>query len=231
MLVLIVTNSCMYTTCCVLWALFKMKKIKLQWWFTMKCEYNPCQLRALARATVCSLAMGQWAWYELTTCGSFTWPHYRGSCYCSSSFIAFQIQTTFWTHIHTTWAWTALTWWWLSWLSFGSTETMPTSPSTARGRSSRHIPSSWEPGTGCPRKKNFLSEFFSSTYLNTNLGNSGNFWQFWAILGIFWYLGHFGHTWAFWKILGNSGHFGYVSFKHHTVHLFSKETIHPHSSY
>ena len=55
--------------------------------------------------------------------------------------------------------------------------------------------------TGRPRK-NFLSECFSRTYLNTNLGSSGHFGQFlafWAILGFF------GQFWANLGNLGNSG--------------------------
>ena len=61
--------------------------------------------------------------------------------------------------------------------------------------------------TGRPRK-NFLSEFFSRTYQNTNLGILGNSWQFFVnsghfgpflvILGKY---GHFGQFWAFWAIL------------------------------
>ena len=63
--------------------------------------------------------------------------------------------------------------------------------------------------TGRPRK-NFLSECFSRTYLNTNLGK---FWAFWTILGILGYYGQFwaflgssGQFWAILAILGNSGH-------------------------
>ena len=50
--------------------------------------------------------------------------------------------------------------------------------------------------TGRPRR-NFLSEFFSRKYQNTNLGifgHSGQIWVFWTILGS---SGHFGQIWAF----------------------------------